>query len=131
MDCDECLTGDKLYISDRALMFGPRSLREVDLGVSDCGCCDPYEKRFLWGVEGVRLGPDRIEPLVGGVFDLEPGPSWDCGIACGTSSLNISDRSSVEYVRFASLFWKFSSVECTFFALFDGVAGDPSSCSRL
>lgn len=31
-----------------------------------------YEKRFLWGVEGVRLaGNDNPVPAVGGVRDLE------------------------------------------------------------
>lgn len=74
-------------------MLGPRSLLEVDLGVSElgAGALGPYEKRFLCGVEGVRLGPASFEPFVGGVLARELGPSCVCAMLCGTSLSNISD----------------------------------------
>ena len=71
-------------------------------------------KRFLWGVEGVRLaGSEEDERLVGGVLDLEGSlivVEWAevrsgerlGGVGCGTVVSNNSDRRSVEKVRFAS-----------------------------
>lgn len=60
-------------------MFGPLSLREVERGVNDGAGLVLYEKRFLCGVDGVRLGPASIDaPFTGGVFALEPCAS--CGI---------------------------------------------------
>ena len=78
MFCDECLTGDRLYSSERALILGPRSLLEVDRGVNELGALGPYEKRFLCGVEGVRFGPASLEPFVGGVLARELDPSYVC-----------------------------------------------------
>ena len=56
-------------------MFGPRSLLDVDRGVSELGAFGPYEKRFLCGVEGVKFGPASFEPFVGGVLAREIDPS--------------------------------------------------------
>lgn len=79
-------------------------------------------KRFLWGVEGVRLaGSEDDETFVGGVLDLEGSfmvvewvevRSGDRlgGVGCGMVVSNNSERRSVENVRFASsVFWKWSS----------------------
>lgn len=86
-------------------MFGPRSLREIDLGVSETGALGPYEKRFLCGVEGVRelenIDVEFVLPMTGGVRALDPDRSL---MAWGTSLSNISDRKMDEYVRFASRF---------------------------
>ena len=71
-------------------------------------------KRFLWGVEGVRLaGSEEEERFVGGVLDLERSLTvveWVevrsgerlGGVGCGTVLSNSSDRRRVEKVRFAS-----------------------------
>lgn len=73
-----------------------------------------YVKRFLWGVEGVRLvGSDEDEKFVGGVLDLDGSlivvewvevRSGDRlgGVGCGIVLSNSSDRRRVEKVRFAS-----------------------------
>jgi hypothetical protein len=74
-----------------------------------------YEKRFLWGVEGVRLaGNDNPVPAVGGVRDLEgskivvewfePGASGDNagGVGWANAVSKSSFRSTFEYVRLAS-----------------------------
>lgn len=103
-------------------MLGPRSVRECERGVNEgVGCADLYEKRFLCGVEGVRL------KLAGGVKDLSC-----CGMDWGISSLNISERRMDEYVRLASsVFWPWSSFAGGFLIARCGVAGDAWSCSRL
>ena len=77
-------------------MFGPRSLRDVERGVSEGVGFEPYEKRFLCGVDGVRLDPGSMEPNTGGVLALEVEPSCCCDIDCGTSLSNISERSRFE-----------------------------------
>jgi len=72
-------------------------------------------KRFLWGVEGVRLagGREDEDRLVGGVLDLEGSlivvewvdiRSGDKlgGVGCGMVVSKSSDRRRVENVRFAS-----------------------------
>lgn len=71
-------------------------------------------KRFLWGVEGVRLaGSDEDETFVGGVLDLDGSltvvewvevRSGDRlgGVGCGMVVSNNSVRRRVEKVRFAS-----------------------------
>ena len=71
-------------------------------------------KRFLWGVEGVRLaGSEEDERFVGGVLDLDGSlivvewvevRSGDRlgGVGCGMVVSNNSDRRRVEKVRFAS-----------------------------
>lgn len=71
-------------------------------------------KRFLWGVEGVRLaGSEDDDTFVGGVLDLEGSfmvvewvevRSGDRlgGVGCGMVVSNNSDRRRVENVRFAS-----------------------------
>lgn len=91
-------------------------------------------------------GPGNIDMPAGGVrARLE---ELFCDIDCGIDSSNSSARSKDEYVWFASstaglsvnansckgmvghlLFWKFSSVCDVRFDL-DGVAGEPSSCSK-
>jgi hypothetical protein len=77
---------------------------------------DMYVKRFLWGVEGVRVtGNGVLEALLGGVCDRvgslmvvecdEGNPASGetfGGVGCGIVLSNISDRSNVENVRFAS-----------------------------
>lgn len=54
-------------------MFGPRSDRECERGVSVGVGFDgeEYEKRFLCGVEGVKFGAGKAR-LAGGVFEREP-----------------------------------------------------------
>ena len=71
-------------------------------------------KRFLWGVEGVRLaGSEEEEIFVGGVLDLEGSlivAEWVeirsgerlGGVGWGMVVSNNSDLRSVEKVRFAS-----------------------------
>lgn len=71
-------------------------------------------KRFLWGVEGVRLaGSEDDEKFVGGVLDLDGSlivVEWGevrsgdrlGGVGCGMVVSNNSDRRRVEKVRFAS-----------------------------
>ena len=70
-------------------------------------------KRFLWGVEGVRLAGSEEERFVGGVLDLDGSLSmveWAevrsgdrlGGVDCGMVVSNNSDRRRVEKVRFAS-----------------------------
>ncbi len=71
-------------------------------------------KRFLWGVEGVRLvGSEEDERFVGGVLDLDGSLMVvECvevrsgdrlgGVGCGMVVSNNSDRRRVEKVRFAS-----------------------------
>ena len=72
-------------------------------------------KRFLCGVEGVKLtgGREEEDKFVGGVLDLEGSfaivewvdtRSGDKlgGVGCGMAVSNSSDRSRVEYVRLAS-----------------------------
>lgn len=73
-----------------------------------------YVKRFLWGVEGVRLAvSEEDERFVGGVLDLDGSlivvewvevRSGDRlgGVGCGMVVSNSSDRRRVEKVRFAS-----------------------------
>jgi hypothetical protein len=76
-----------------------------------------YEKRFLWGVDGVKeAGRDVLEELLGGVFvrvgswivvECEEGNRVESGdrfggVCCGMVVSKISDRSNVENVRFAS-----------------------------
>lgn len=60
--------------------MGPRSPREMERGVSETGGFAPYEKRFLCGVEGVRVVPVSMEvelaALTGGVCALEPERSF-------------------------------------------------------
>jgi hypothetical protein len=126
-----------------------------------------YEKRFLWGVEGVREDETGAGggPL-GGVCDLVPSCTLVAcddratlcsgdrleGVSCGMEPSNNSARSKVEKVRFASsaeilvstsassefsirssvlLFWKWSSPCGVRFFCLEGVAGEPSSCSKL
>ena len=76
-----------------------------------------YVKRFLWGVEGVKeAGREVLEELLGGVCDrvgsfmvvewdeggkVESGDRFG-GVCCGIVVSNISERSNVEKVRFAS-----------------------------
>lgn len=72
---------------------------------------DMYLKRFLWGVEGVRLGGgrDEEEPRVGGVCLVKlvecvktgSGEKFG-GVGCGTVLSKSSERNSAENVRFAS-----------------------------
>ena len=71
-------------------------------------------KRFLWGVEGVRLaGSEEVEKFVGGVLDLDGSftvVEWVevrsgerlGGVGWGIVVSNNSDRRRVEKVRFAS-----------------------------
>ena len=71
-------------------------------------------KRFLWGVEGVRLaGSEEEERFVGGVLDRDGSLTvveWEEvrsgerleGVGCGIVVSNNSDRRRVEKVRFAS-----------------------------
>jgi hypothetical protein len=74
-------------------------------------------KRFLCGVDGVReTGNEVLEPLLGGVCDLvgsfmvvecDEGSKVASGerfggVGWGIVLSNISDRSNVENVRFAS-----------------------------
>ena len=73
-----------------------------------------YLKRFLWGVEGVRLagGRDEEEPRVGGVCRVDSLRLVGCakvgsgekfgGVGCGIVLSNSSERKRVENVRFAS-----------------------------
>lgn len=76
-----------------------------------------YVKRFLWGVEGVRLavGSDEEDPLTGGVLLDGSLMVVECveggrvgsgdkvgGVGCGIVVSNSSDLNSVEKVRFAS-----------------------------
>jgi len=59
-----------------------------------------YVKRFLCGVDGVKVGAGSAEDLMGGV--CERVGSWNvvpwfvgerfCGIDCGTVDSNISER---------------------------------------
>lgn len=87
---------------------------------------DIYVKRFLWGVEGVRLagGNDEEDAFVGGVLDLVGSlmvvdRAEECkvasgdnegGVGCGTDVSKSSERSSVEKVRFASSAVHYQSV---------------------
>ena len=70
-------------------------------------------KRFLWGVEGVRLAGSEEERFVGGVLDLDgsfTAVEWVevrsgerlGGVGWGIVVSNNSDRRRVEKVRFAS-----------------------------
>ena len=70
-------------------------------------------KRFLCGVEGVRLAGREEERFVGGVLDLDGSlivVEWVelrsgerlGGVGCGMVVSNNSDRRRVENVRFAS-----------------------------
>ena len=74
-------------------------------------------KRFLWGVDGVRLaGGKEEDTLVGGVRDLDGSLKVvECvevgkvgsgdkfgGVGCGIVVSKSSERNNVEKVRFAS-----------------------------
>ena len=72
--------------------------------------------RFLWGVEGVKDGGGKDELALGGVCVRVPprelgmrGSETPAGYAVGMLSSNISDRNSVENVRFASSATQISS----------------------
>ena len=131
--------GETEYRSERAFRFmGPIRLvygvLEDGVGWPDpiCFWGDLYEKRFLCGVLGVieAGGNDAAD---GGVCLRPKRSSGDIDRwSCGTESPMSSFRSTFEYVLLASsVRWKCNSPWGVLFFDREGVAGEPSSWSKL